>query len=231
LRLALSARVTARRADAAQARTPVLSASPPMKPVRIIVFAKAPLPGRVKTRLAAALGSAGAALLARRLLARSLAAALAARVGAVELCAAPGVDDPAWSGIALPAGLKCTAQGGGDLGARMARAAKRAIAGGEAAILVGTDCAEMDATLLADAATLLADVDAVIHPTADGGYALLGLNRFDARVFTGIAWSTDTVAAATLERLRALGWSLRVGRTLHDIDEPGDLVRLERLGS
>ncbi len=202
-----------------------------MKPVRILIFAKAPRPGQAKTRLVPALGVQGAAEVARQMLERTLAAALAARLGPVELCTAPPLTDSAWSGVALPDGLACSDQGEGDLGARMARAAARTIARGEAALLVGTDCAEMEATLLADAATLLADVDAVLHPTADGGYALLGLNRFDSRVFAGIAWSTDSVAATTLERLQALGWSMRVGRTLHDIDEPGDLVRLERLRS
>jgi hypothetical protein len=211
---------------------PAASAAPPraaVRPVRVIVFAKAPQPGRVKTRLIPALGADGAARLARRLLARTLAAALAARIGPVELCAAPDVGDAAWSGIALPRGLELTTQGDGDLGARMARAAQRTVARGEAALLVGTDCAEMDATLLADAARLLADVDALLHPTADGGYAVLGLKRFDPLVFDGIAWSTPTVAATTLARLQTLGWSTRVGRPLHDIDEPADLVRLEPL--
>ena len=65
--------------------------------------------------------------------------------------------------------------------------------------------------------------DAVIHPAQDGGYVLLGLNRFDPILFSGIAWSTSAVAAETLSRIRSLGWSLHVGETLRDIDEPRDL--------
>ena len=54
---------------------------------------------------------------------------------------------------------------------------------------------------------------------------LLGLKRFDPILFEDIAWSTDNVAAETIGRMRALGWSIKVGETLHDVDEPGDLAR------
>ena len=69
---------------------------------------------------------------------------------------------------------------------------------------------------------------AVIHAARDGGYVLLGLARTDPSLFDDIAWSTDTVAATTIARIRALGWSLFVGDTLSDIDEPADLVAAER---
>lgn len=55
------------------------------------------------------------------------------------------------------------------------------------------------------------------------GYVLLGLNQFDASFFSGIAWSTDSVASATLQRLEKLNWRVHIGPTLHDIDEPSDL--------
>ncbi|MCY1551679.1 transferase 1, rSAM/selenodomain-associated [compost metagenome] len=60
-------------------------------------------------------------------------------------------------------------------------------------------------------------------PAFDGGYVLLGLNRFDASLFAGIAWSTATVAQETRRRVEQLGWSLQTLPTLHDIDEPADL--------
>ena len=64
---------------------------------RVVVFAKAPLPGRAKTRLIPALGAEGAARLARRMLGHALAQAMAARAGAVELCMSPGPEDAACS--------------------------------------------------------------------------------------------------------------------------------------
>ena len=56
-----------------------------------------------------------------------------------------------------------------------------------------------------------------------GGYALLGLTRFHPSIFADIAWSSASVAASTLSRLHAIGWTVHVGTTLRDIDEPADL--------
>jgi rSAM/selenodomain-associated transferase 1 len=193
---------------------------------RIVVFAKAPQPGRVKTRLIPALGADGAAALAAHMLAHTLAAAAEAAPGGVELCASPAPDDPAWQGIALPAALRWSAQGEGDLGARMAGAAQRVLADGERVLLIGTDCPALDAARLRAAARALDATDAVIIPSFDGGYVLLGLRRFDPTLFADIVWSTSSVAAVTLARLRALGWTHRVLPALHDIDLPEDLVHL-----
>jgi hypothetical protein len=73
------------------------------------------------------------------------------------------------------------------------------------------------------ATELLHDSDAVLYPTFDGGYALLGLRRYDPRPFEQIPWSTAEVADRTIERFRELGWSLAVGGMLHDIDDSTDL--------
>ena len=81
-----------------------------MSALRIIVFAKAPRPGLAKTRLIPALGAAGAAALAARMLAHTLDQALASDVGAVELCVAPAPGDAVWQGVELPEGLALTAQ-------------------------------------------------------------------------------------------------------------------------
>jgi uncharacterized protein len=195
-----------------------------MSAARIVIFAKAPVPGRVKTRLIPALGPHGAARLAGEMLARTVAAALDAGVGPVEICADPGPDDPAWAGRLAGADLQLTGQGEGELGERLARAARRTIAGGEAVLLIGADCPGLDAPRLREAAAALARRDAVLHPALDGGYVLLGLRRFDPSLFERIEWSSARVAAQTLDRLRALGWATWVGETLRDVDEPADLA-------
>jgi uncharacterized protein len=197
-----------------------------MAPVRTLVFAKAPRPGLAKTRLIPQLGAEGAAALARRMLDHMLASACAASIGPVELCATPAPEDPAWHGIVLPAGVACSAQGEGDLGERLARHARRVLGGGEALLVVGTDCIELDAMALRAAAQALHRHDCVLHPTLDGGYALLGLTRFHDSLFTDIAWSTASVASTTIERIERLGWSLHRAALLHDIDEPADLRHL-----
>jgi len=182
---------------------------------RIVVFAKQPLPGRVKTRLIPALGADGAARLAAGMLERTVEEALATGL-AVELCGEP--DAATW----FKGDVAKTAQGEGDLGQRLARAARRVLAA-EPLLLIGADCPSLDRRRLRAAADALAEYDAVIHPAQDGGYVLLGLARFDPSLFEGIAWSTATVGTDTIARIEALGWSLDVRETLADVDEPADL--------
>jgi len=158
------------------------------------------------------------------MLADTVAHALASGLGHPELCATPHPGDPLWAGR-LPAGVRLSDQGPGDLGQRLAAAATRVIDGGERILLIGTDCPELEGERLDEAAAQLDHHDAVIYPARDGGYVLLGLARTDPSLFDNIAWSTDTVGAATIARITALGWSLWVGDTLSDIDEPADLDR------
>lgn len=186
---------------------------------RIVVFAKAPVAGRVKTRLIPALGAEGAARLASEMLERTIEESLATGL-AVELCGDPHA--ARWH-EARP-GLRLTGQGEGGLGERLARAAGRAVET-EAVLLIGADCPELDRTRLCAAAAALERHDAVIHPARDGGYVLLGLRRYDRSLFADIAWSTEAVAAQTRARIDALGWRLQVRETLRDVDEPEDLVR------
>ena len=202
-----------------------------MKLVRTIIFAKAPQPGFAKTRLIPALGQKGAADLARQMLCRTLQAAMAASIGPVEMCVTPALSEATWQGIALPSGVEITHQGAGDLGARMARAAQQGIERGQSVLLIGTDCVEMSAALLREAAQALLDHDAVIHGTTDGGYALLGIRQFNPILFAGMPWSTDQVANITIARLGQLGWSVHMGQRLHDVDEPQDLKHLPDLSS
>lgn len=200
-----------------------LTASP-----RLVVFAKAPQPGRAKTRLIPALGAQGAADLARRMLQHTLDQALAANVGTVELCMGPAPGAPAWAGVDLPAGVECCDQGAGDLGQRMARAVDRVTTTlAQPVLLMGTDCPALSAQHIIQAAQQLKQHDAVILPVADGGYVLIGLHAPCSSVFADdMAWSTAVVAGETLRRWAALGHSVWAGPLLHDIDVPDDLAHL-----
>ncbi|MGB5856189.1 MAG: TIGR04282 family arsenosugar biosynthesis glycosyltransferase [Oceanisphaera sp.] len=202
---------------------------------RIIIFAKAPVAGLAKTRLAAALSAEGAARLARYMLTSTIDACLTANIGPVELCMSPAPDAPEWADVALPPTLIFSSQGGGDLGKRMACAAYRALSGNtrvehktpqQQVLLVGTDCPQLSPELLRHAAHRLTSLDALLHPTWDGGYALLGLRHFNHQLFTNMPWSTPTVAALTQARLTQLGWRYTLAEKLHDIDEPADLFWL-----
>jgi len=192
----------------------------------LIVFAKAPVAGAVKTRLIPALGAEGAAALAEWLLAHTLAAAVAAGFDHLELCVAPDTSHPAFGALAAAHGLALTVQGEGDLGARMDRALTRVLRCHRHALLIGTDAPALDAARLRDAAQALHGADAVFVPALDGGYALVGLQRAQPALFQGIAWSTAQVMAQTRTRALAAGLAWAECDPVADIDEPVDLIHL-----
>lgn len=192
----------------------------------IIVFAKAPVAGLAKTRLAPALGMAGAAALAERMLRHALAQAVAAGIGPVELCAAPDASHPALRAAAAACGASLAGQGPGDLGLRMHRALARHLMQRGRALLIGTDAPSLDATVLRAAAQALVDHDAVFVPALDGGYALVGQRRADLRWFADMAWSHARVMDDTRERLRAAGVRWKELAPVADIDGPADLMYL-----
>jgi hypothetical protein len=194
----------------------------------IIVFARAPVAGAAKTRLIPALGAAGAAALHERLVDRTLATAIAAGIGPVELCCAPDAAHPALAALARAHGATLGDQGRGDLGDRMLAAFRRTLAGrAGCAILIGSDCPALEpAHLRRAAASLAGGADAVLAPAEDGGYVLIGLKRAPASLFERIRWGEPTVMAETRERLAALGMRWEELETLWDVDRPEDLARL-----
>ncbi len=193
------------------------------KRIRIVIFAKAPLPGLAKTRLIPALGREGSAQLAKRLLNHALEQSLAANIGPVELCVSPTALHPIWQDLALPASFEWSEQGDGDLGERLNRASQRVTSNGEAILLIGTDCPGLTAEKLRTAAETLHHHDACMVPVSDGGYALLGMRQHLPAVFNDIPWSTDAVARITRQRILEHGFALQQLTALHDIDEPQDL--------
>jgi uncharacterized protein len=195
---------------------------------RLIVMAKAPVAGAVKTRLIPALGAERAAALAERLLEHALRQAVAAKVGVVELCAAPDVDHPTFVRLQGEHGVVLSAQGEGDLGQRMQRALEHALSQGGPACLIGTDAPALDAATLRRAFAELQHHDAVFAPAFDGGYALVGLRRPAPTIFERMPWSTAQVMTLTRQRLAAAGLTFTELPTVHDIDEAADLRHLPR---
>lgn len=196
---------------------------------RLLVFAKAPIPGQVKTRLAGRLGARGAARLYQQLLRRTLRIARAARLCPVELWCAPDTRHGFFNACRRRYGVRLRPQGAGDLGQRMNRALNRTLADGHPVVLIGGDCVSLGAAeLRAAVERLVAGRAAVLGPAMDGGYVLVGLSRPCPAIFRGIAWGQGTVLAATRRRLARTGvdWSeLPLG---WDVDTPADLRRLRR---
>lgn len=193
---------------------------------RILVFAKAPVAGAVKTRLVPALGPEGAARLHARLVRRTVAQVSACGIAPLELHVAPDGDHPLFRSFAA-AGVTVVEQRGCDLGERMHAALAAALAAAEFAVLIGTDCPALDCAYLARACDALArGHPAVLGPAEDGGYVLIGLRRPAPTLFTGIDWGGPRVLAQTRRRLAELGWEAAELPTLWDLDRPADLQRL-----
>ena len=193
----------------------------------VIVFAKAPQPGAVKTRLVPVLGAEGAAALHARLVGYTLDTVRAASFNQVELHCAPGIADAFFGSCTGRYDVTLKPQVEGNLGARMFGAFDSALAAHARVLLVGTDCPVLTARHLRQADQLLRDgADAVFAPCEDGGYALIGLRRVNAALFDGIDWGGPEVMAQSRARLSDLGWHWHELETLWDVDRPEDYARL-----
>lgn len=193
----------------------------------ILVFARAPVAGEVKTRLIPALGAEGAARLYGAMARQCIATAVQALPGAVQLWCAPSVTHAFFAQAQAEWGLSLHPQPDGDIGARMRAAMRTALEQADAVLLMGSDVPSVTVSDIEAALTALAaGRDAVFAPTLDGGYALVGLRRHDARLFEGIAWSTPEAMAQTRARLRELAWDWLELPVRWDVDTEADLARL-----
>ena len=192
----------------------------------LIVFAKAPVPGFAKTRLAPALGNEGAARLAARMLDETLKQAVASGIGPVELCCTPDMTHPSFIGAHERYEIALTEQGEGNLGSRMQRALERALESHQRVLLMGTDAPQLDASHLRQAAAALHSHAAVFTPVNDGGYVMLGFAHTLPPLFDNIAWGSNQVMQQTRERIAIVGITHTEMPTLNDVDVPEDLVHV-----
>jgi len=200
---------------------------------RVIVFAREPVPGEVKTRLIPALGADGAAQLYARLLETSLTAAATVENARVELWYDAAGEDPAQCrSLAERFGATLHRQPDGDLGERMRYAFSCTdLSPAPPAVLIGSDCPGYDTGYLTAALTALHDRDAVLGPAQDGGYVLIGLRRLHPSLFDRMPWGTGDVARITRSRLRSLQWRWTELPVQRDIDRPSDLAHFPGTGS
>ena len=196
----------------------------------IIVFARAPEPGQAKTRLIPLLGAHGAAALQEKMIERTLATARAAACGPVELWCDPSAHHPWLAQCMQKHGIGGATQCEGDLGARMLHAATTALATATRVVIIGTDCPALTAADVRAATDALETHDCVLIPAEDGGYVLIALKWWDARLFSDMPWGGEQVLAKTRERLTALEWRWHEMPALWDIDRPADVARLEASG-
>jgi rSAM/selenodomain-associated transferase 1 len=184
----------------------------------LVVFARAPVLGRVKTRLAETLGAEGALALYRAFLDDTCALA---EVAERRVLAVAG-DSSSLAELAARHGMQLEAQSDGDLGARMASA----IAKHAPALIIGSDSPSLPREHLELAQRALDEQDFVVGPSTDGGYWLIGARAAAPWLFEGITWGGDKVFFDTLARLRG---QRHVLLPFHfDVDEAADLETLRQ---
>jgi rSAM/selenodomain-associated transferase 1 len=184
----------------------------------LIIFVRNPEKGKVKTRLAKTLGEDKALAIYKALLARTRTVA-----GGVDALRLLFYSVQVRTNDDWPAGtFEKHQQQGNDLGERMAHAFEVALQRAEAAIILGSDIAQIDTSIIEQAFAALSSHDYVIGPAIDGGYYLLGMKRHSPELFQDMEWSTNQVAQITQERILENGGTLGFAPTLSDIDYAED---------
>ncbi len=197
-----------------------------MTDVCVCVFAKAPVQGKVKTRLLPALTEQQACLVHKKLLRHCLETVQSnnwqSQLWTTDI-QHPYVKQHAQQNL-----MSLHLQQGHDLGERMLFAAKESLDKYAYVIIIGTDCPDLDSDYISKAIeTLRAGTDVVIGPAKDGGYVLIGMSVVVDNIFKSMQWGNDQVLAITRERLQQAGIYWQELATLHDIDRPNDLALLE----
>jgi uncharacterized protein len=188
----------------------------------ILIMIRNPELGKVKTRLAEKAGIAEALRIYHILLARTRVAALGMPARKMLFYSERIEERDGWFDHLFEKHV----QESGDLGKRMLAAFGKAFAtGAKAAVIIGSDCPDLDGDLLRKAFQALKRSDFVLGPTEDGGYYLLGMKAPEPLLFEDMPWSTDRVASITLERIGALGKTCFLLPRLSDIDTLEDWER------
>lgn len=197
--------------------------------VRVLFFAKSPVAGKVKTRFIPTLGEAGALALHKQLIALTWQRVTTASDLPMELWLSESGEEPWFAEVCKSDAVYI--QQGRDLGQRMAHALNDALTRAQLVLVIGADCASLDADYLRQAVVKLREgADLVIGPAEDGGYVLLGVKRQVAgSIFDGIDWGTDRVLAQTHQRLSESGIQWQELEPRWDVDRPEDLARLQSL--
>lgn len=194
--------------------------------IAVCLFAKAPLLGRVKTRMQPMLTPAESLALHCDLLQLCCAnlSSLNRDLFQVELHVTE--QSEFLTELAKGHGFSLKIQKGANLGARMSHAVRQSLRRHRAVLLVGADCPSVDAPLVERVGDSLRHNQVVMVPALDGGYVALGLTEYAPELFCNISWGKETVAQETAQRINQLGWRSEYFPAEVDIDRPDDLKYL-----
>ena len=194
----------------------------------IVLFARAPVSGQVKTRLIPALGAGGACALHEQLLGKVLMILNQKVLCARELWVDQLPEHPAFASFAGPVHL----QQGADLGARLSHALQQVHLRHRHVVFIRTDCPGLDIPYLEQALKALqSGRELVLGPATDGGYVLIGCADFYPALFNGIAWGTSEVLLQTIQQAEYMKLDYTLLPALSDIDRPEDLQLLQQVNA
>lgn len=190
----------------------------------LIIFAKNPVYGKVKTRLAATIGNDAALSFYQDLLKFTQAVTCHLPLNKIVYYSDYIEEKDIWDNTVYTKLL----QAGDDLGIRMKNAVDHAFKeGNEKAVIIGTDCPEISSVILMNAFAYLDTYDVVLGPAKDGGYYLLGMKKLCGELFDDIHWSTAFVLQETIEVCLRQNLRHYLLPVLSDVDEEKDLAHLK----
>jgi rSAM/selenodomain-associated transferase 1 len=191
---------------------------------RLLVFAKAPVLGKVKTRLVPLLGEQGALDFHVASIRVALEQRAAMQLSPVVLYIKGQA--PAWlTELCQRLSIEVLQQQGDNLGERMLHAATEQLSQAQSVVLTGTDCLTLTFDRLTHLYQALEDNDAVIIGAEDGGYVALGLKQPSAALFTQFPFGNAQVYQKTVDAMQTLNWRYAELTTTWDVDRPEDIQR------
>jgi uncharacterized protein len=189
----------------------------------LIVFAKSPIPGKVKTRLAPHITPTKAAELYEAFIADTISTALKMKCKRITVAYSPGYDEKTFQRLCGQS-VDYLPQKGHNLGERMKNAFKHSFdTGFERIVIIGTDSPTLPLSYIRDAFDVLKEVPVTIGPTFDGGYYLIGLSEQNDTIFDAIEWSTSSVFSQTLTKIKTANKKLCILPPWYDVDTPDSL--------
>lgn len=191
---------------------------------KLIIFVKNEEVGKVKTRLAKSIGNQKALQVYQRLVEHTHDVTRSLPVNKEVWYSDEAENEDIWD----QGSFTKRVQKGDDLGHKMAYAFKTSFGKGATnVVIIGSDSADIDAEIIEVAFEKLAENDVVVGPARDGGYYLLGMNKFHPQLFEGVEWSTDKVLQSTLKTVEQLGLTYAKLKPLNDVDTIEDWVEVK----
>ena len=195
----------------------------------ILIFSKAPVVGKVNTRLVPYITAEQAAALHEELAHDRLSMCTAANICDVQLWCSPDADHRFFTDCMERYGVHLYVQQGSNLGERIIHAFRTLLEQYRKIIIIGTDAPALDINIIGEVFDELDHKDIALVPAEDGGYVLIGASNYHDKLLYGVPWGTENVLASTVRNCEQLGLEYGLVGECWDVDRPEDLERYRQL--